>query len=101
MSDVLRQIQCSATETTLRDMNYVGVCDQSGMEMISSMKLSKFCKGDDIVLAMPDGMRGVDTAKLAGPILSDPKVEDMVRLFEINCNALCIYQFPHILIIIR
>lgn len=78
VSDVLRQIQCSATETTLRDMNYVGVCDQSGMEMISSMKLSKFCKGDDIVLAMPDGMRGVDTAKLAGPILSDPKVEDML-----------------------
>jgi len=78
VSDVLRQIQCSATETTLRDMKYIGVCDQMGMEMIASMKLSKFCGGDDIVLAIPSGMTGSDTSKLAGPILGDPKVENML-----------------------
>mmetsp|Transcript_40195 Transcript_40195/g.85581 ORF Transcript_40195/g.85581 Transcript_40195/m.85581 type:complete len:446 (+) Transcript_40195:199-1536(+) len=78
VSDVLRQIQCSATETTLRDMDYVGVSDQSGLEMISHMKLSRFCQGNDIVLAIPNGMSAKDTAKLAGPILGDPKVEDML-----------------------
>lgn len=80
VSDVLRQIQCSATEKTLRDTSYHGVCDQFGMEMIASMKLSKFCNGNDVVMAMPKGMTGKDTAKLAGPILGDPKVEDMVSL---------------------
>lgn len=78
VSDVLRQIQSSATESTLRDMNYTGVCDRDGMEMISSMKLSKFCKGNDVVMAMPKGMTGNGTAKLAGPILGDPKVGNML-----------------------
>lgn len=78
MSDVLRQIQSSATEKTLRDMNYTGVCDREGMEMISSMKLSRFCKGNDVVMATPNGMSGNETAKLASPILGDPKVGDMV-----------------------
>ena len=83
VSDVIRQIQSSATETTLRDMNYVGVCDQLGVEMIASMKLSKFCKGNDIVMAIPRGLNGKETAKLAGPILGDPKVADMVSYFVI------------------
>ena len=78
VSDVLRQIQSSATEKTLRDMNYTGVCDRDGMEMISSMKLSRFCKGNDVVMATPNGMSGNETAKLASPILGDPKVGDMV-----------------------
>jgi len=78
VSDVLRQIQASATEQTLRDTSYHGVCDQYGMEMIASMKLSKFCKGNDVVMAMPKGMTGRDTAKLASPILGDPSVGDML-----------------------
>ena len=85
VSDVIRQIQSSATETTLRDMTYIGVCDIHGVEMIASMKLSKFCKGNDVVMALPRGMSGRETAKLAGPILGDRKVEEMVSLFS------CIY----------
>lgn len=78
VSDVIRQIQSSATETTLRDMTYIGVCDIHGVEMIASMKLSKFCKGNDVVMALPRGMSGRETAKLAGPILGDRKVEEML-----------------------
>lgn len=85
--DVLRQIQCSATETTLRDMTYAGVCDQSGVEMIASYKLSKFCEGNDVVMAMPKGMTGSETAKLAGPILGDPKVEDMLAPCGVKVQA--------------
>ena len=91
VSDVIQQIQCSATESTLRDMKYVGVCDVYGTEMISVMKLSQFCKGNDMVMAIPDGLTGEDTANLAGPILDDPKVEDMVRCF---CSILyCSFFF--------
>jgi hypothetical protein len=48
--------------------------------MIVVMKLSTFCKGNDVVIAIPNGMTGKDTAKLARPILFDPKVKEMVRV---------------------
>ncbi|KAL3811974.1 hypothetical protein ACHAXA_009592 [Cyclostephanos tholiformis] len=83
VSDVLRQVQHSATETILRDMTYAGVCDQDGTEMIAVMKLSKFCKGNDVIIAIPNGMTGTDAAKLAGPILLDPKVGEMLS----SCRA--------------
>jgi len=81
VSDILLQIELSATEKTLREMAYVGVCDRSGMEMISSMKLAHFCnaeRGNEVVLAIPKGMSGVETAALATPILEDEKVVEMV-----------------------
>ena len=80
VSDVLRQVQHSATEKTLRDVTYAGVCDREGTEMIAAMKLSMFCKGNDVVIAIPNGMAGKDTARLARPILFDPKVDEMVRV---------------------
>jgi hypothetical protein len=48
--------------------------------MIAVMKLSTFCKGNDVVIAIPNGMTGKDTAKLARPILFDTKVKEMVRV---------------------
>jgi len=85
VSDVLDQIEQSATETTLRSMNkYGGLCDMEGLEMIAACKLSMFCnsgggKKCDVVLAMPRGMSGRDTVKLSRPILEDEKVVEMVR----------------------
>jgi len=78
VSDVLRQIGLSATENTLRQMNYTAVCDRTGMEMIASMKLSRFCQKNDVVMAIPPGLNGSETAKLAKPILGDPNVEEML-----------------------
>jgi hypothetical protein len=83
VSDVLRQVQHSATEEILRDMTYDGVCDRDGNEMISVMKLSMFCKGNEVIVAIPNGLTGRDAARLAGPILLDPKVGEMVRPFSI------------------
>mmetsp|Transcript_18188 Transcript_18188/g.27028 ORF Transcript_18188/g.27028 Transcript_18188/m.27028 type:complete len:377 (+) Transcript_18188:129-1259(+) len=79
VSDVVRQVQSSATEDTLRNLSYGGVCDQDGTEMIQSLKLSNFCMGNEIVMAIPKGMSGKATLQLAQPILSDPKVADMLR----------------------
>ena len=47
--------------------------------MISSLNLSIYCKGNEIVtIAIPEGMDGNETLQLAQPILSDSKVIDMV-----------------------
>ena len=66
-------------------MTYGGVADITGMEMIATMKLSRFCNGNDVVMAIPGGMSGGETAKLAGPILGDPKVEEMVSVCVVLC----------------
>ena len=81
VSDVLLQIEQSATETSLRDMTYAGVCDMEGLEMIAACKLSMFCSaagGTAVVLAMPRGMSGRETVELSRPILEDEKVVEMV-----------------------
>ena len=84
VSDVLRQIGLSATENTLRQMKYTAVCDRTGMEMIASMKLSRFCQKNDVVMAIPPGLTGSETARLAKPILIDPNVEEMVRFVQLE-----------------
>jgi hypothetical protein len=91
VSDVLLQVNLSATETTLRDMVYGGVCDQTGMEMIASCKLSMFCNPakNEIILAMPKGMSGSETAVLAKPILEDEKVVEMVSTYKSMIHEMC------------
>ena len=82
VSDILVQISQSATEKTLREMEYGGVCDRSGMELIRSMKLSSVVKGKiEVVLAMPKGMGGKEVGEMARPILEDAKVVEMVRYY--------------------
>jgi hypothetical protein len=80
VNDVLSQVHQSATEEIFRSMNYAGVCNLEGTEMIGLMKLVLFCRSNDVVIAIPDGMSAKDTAKLAELILFDPKVEEMVSV---------------------
>ena len=56
VSDVIAQIPMSVTEEQLRLQQYDGVCDRGGMEMIKTMRLSDFCKTNEVVLAIPSGM---------------------------------------------
>jgi hypothetical protein len=77
VADVLHQAQSYQSAT--RNLKYEGVCNQNGHEMISSLNLSIYCKGNEIVtIAIPEGMDGNETLQLAQPILSDSKVIDMV-----------------------
>jgi len=78
VNDVLSQVHQSATEEIFRSMIYAGVCDLEGTEMIGLMKLVLFCRNNDVAIAIPSGLSAKDTAKLAEPILFDPKVEEMV-----------------------
>lgn len=78
VSDVIAQIPLSVTEEQLRLQNYNGVCDRSGVEMIKSMRLSEFCKTNEVILAIPDNMAAKECARLARPILADEGVISMV-----------------------
>lgn len=81
VSDVLSQIALSATEESLRTQTYTGVADRTGAAKASTDLLSGFCQANDVILAIPQGMKAAECAKLAKPILGDPKVNTMVRYY--------------------
>ena len=78
VSDVLSQIALSATEESLRTQTYTGVADRTGAAKASTDLLSGFCRANDIILAIPQGMKAAECSKLARPILGDEKVNKMV-----------------------
>lgn len=88
VSDVLTQIPVAVTEDVLKKQNYVGICGSAGSEMNSGILLSEFCKGNDVLVAVPDGVAASDCARLARPILNDEKVINMVSLSLEKCNAM-------------
>lgn len=78
VSDVLTQIPVAVTEAVLKKQTYVGICGSSGSEMDSAVLLSEFCKGNDVLVAVPEGVDASECARLARPILNDDKVINMV-----------------------
>lgn len=79
VNDVLAQAPHSVTEAALRKQTYVGICDRHGAELINTVRLAEFCKANEVVVAIPQGITGQECARLARPILSDSKVISMVR----------------------
>lgn len=78
VSDVLAQIPVSVTEETLRQQTYTGIAARDGQEMLPSKLLATFCKGNEVLVAVPDGVPAKECVRLARPILSDDKVIQMV-----------------------
>jgi hypothetical protein len=78
VNDVLAQAPHSVTEAALRKQKYTGICDRHGKELINTVRLAEFCKPNEVVVAIPQGVSGEDCARLARPILSDSKVIAMV-----------------------
>jgi hypothetical protein len=89
VSDVLAQIPLSVTEKSLRFQVYTGIVGQSGKELTSSQLLSGFCKGNDILVAIPQGYSASDSARLAHPILGDSRVDRMLVASGIDTNPWC------------
>jgi len=79
VSDVLAQIPLSVTEEPLRKQTYTGICGRDGKEMSPDRLLASFCKGNDVLVAIPTSMPARECARLARPILGDEKVISMVR----------------------
>lgn len=78
VSDVLAQIPVSVTEEALRVQTYTGIAGKDGVEMAPTKLLADFCKGNEVLVAIPDGVPAKECARLARPILSDEKVVNMV-----------------------
>jgi hypothetical protein len=82
VSDVLAQIPLSVTEESLRLKSYTSITSRDGVDWSPDKLLSSFCKGNDILVAVPTGVPAKECARLARPILSDDKVVSMVRLYR-------------------
>jgi hypothetical protein len=78
VSDVLSQISVSVTEESLRVKTYGAITGRDGIEYTPDQLLSSFCKGNDILVAVPSGTSSKECSRLARPILSDDKVVSMV-----------------------
>jgi hypothetical protein len=94
VSDVLAQIPVSVTEEALRLQTYTGIAGKDGVEMAPTKLLATFCKGNEVLVAIPDGIPAKECARLARPILSDEKVVDMVRVsIKLLISRLCAISF--------
>lgn len=87
VSDVLTQIPVAVTEAVLKKQTYVGICGSTGTEMSSGILLSEFCKGNDVLVAIPDGVPSSECARLAKPILNDEKVINMLKASGIDASS--------------
>ena len=85
VSDVLTQIPVAVTEEVLKKQSYVGISGAAGTEMKASVLLSEFCEGNDVLVAVPEGVAAQECARLARPILNDDKVINMVRTVLVSC----------------
>ena len=63
VSDVLAQISVSVTEEALRLQTYTGITGRDGIEMTSSNLLAAFCKGNEVLVAIPDGVTAKTCAR--------------------------------------
>jgi len=81
VADILQQIPISATEESLRTQKFDIVCDPAGLEYDHDKPLSDYVSGNAVVVTVPksDTEGSVHAAKMARPILRDPKVEEMLR----------------------
>lgn len=86
VKDVIGQIRLSATEEALRRQTYADVCSPDG-ELLPGNSLLRthldtVGTKQNILLALPTGMKTEDCTKLAFPILNDPKVKSMLAGIE-------------------
>lgn len=83
VQDIISQIPFSATEETLRNQAYSEICVPGGLVMDSNEIISKYCKGSEVLIAVPAGINAEECQKLSKPILSDPNITKLLS----NLNA--------------
>jgi len=89
VSDILQQIPISATEESLRTQKFDCICNTEGVEYDQDKSLSDYVDGTAVVIAVPKtDLNGAENAaKMAKPILKDPKVEEMLESAGIKLKA--------------
>lgn len=86
VADIIQQIPISATEESLRTQTFDCVCDADGNEYDHDKPLSDYVDGNAVVISVPrtNTKGAMHAAKMAKPILRDPKVEEMLKSAGVN-----------------
>jgi len=87
VSDILQQIPISATEESLRTQSFEIVCDVEGLEYDHDKRLSNYLDDNAVIITVPKSNHpngSEHAAKMAKPILRDPKVQEMLRSAGVN-----------------
>lgn len=80
VSDIFTRIAISATEPSLKSQEYETLTDLKGQELQSTKNLAEYIDAAGIIIAVPSTSKynGAAVAKMATPILSNPKVHHML-----------------------
>jgi len=80
VDDVFSQIAVSATEPTLRSQSYDSLYTLTGEELKAGLELGEYIESAGIVIAVPSASeeKPESVTKMANPILSNPKVHNML-----------------------
>ena len=84
VADIIAQIPISVTEADIKSQTYEYVLDESATMRDQNTRLLDFCDGKHVLVAVPSGTPIKDCIRLARPILSDPQVVKMVRVFSFS-----------------
>jgi len=87
VSDILQQIPISATEESLRTQSFEIVCDIEGLEYDHDKSLSHYLDDNAVIITVPKSNHAngpEHAAKMARPILRDPKVQEMLKSAGVN-----------------
>lgn len=81
VADILQQIPIAATEECLRTQSFKCVYDMDGNEYDDNKPLFECVNGTPVVITVPNTYTkgALHAANMAKPILSEPKVQDMLR----------------------
>ncbi len=82
VSDITDQIPLAATEPSLTSQKFESLTTLKGDELISSKPIAEYIDSAGIIVAVPTTTieKGGAVAKMANPILTNPKVHSMVSI---------------------
>lgn len=95
VADIFAQIAKSATEPSLKSHTYEMLVDLNGDEMLHSKSLAEYFDSAGIVIAVPSTTveSGPTIAKMANPILTNPRVHTMVSVYSMQFEEAAMYVY--------
>lgn len=86
VKDIFDQIPISATEASLKIQSYSRLCNLKGEELDVNLDLKNYIESAGIVIAVPTGATEPSStlARMATPILTNPKVHSMLISSGLN-----------------
>ena len=95
LSDALQQFPSMATDPSLTNQKYVGLCrpSKNGQELINSLSLQDYVfEKDEILLAILAGMKAKQLVDMSAPLLANKTVLRMVSTYELDLGSDCIIR---------